>query len=149
MSRVDPFCAPQRALEEEVDEFLGRGWYERDRQGPVRGYRNGYEPKKVHLAEGTIELEVPQVRDSLEPFESLWLRAIGKRSRRLLELVPMLYVKGMSQRDIEQALIEALGVEQTGRTVVNDVCKSLRGQFEAWRAMPPGSPACSLAGTPP
>ena len=59
----------------------------------MRGYRNGYEGKRVYTAEWTIVVEVPQIRESLEPFESLWLRAIGKRSKRLLELVPMLYVK--------------------------------------------------------
>ena len=120
----------QRALEEEVSDFLGRERYERSRDGALRGYRNGYEPKKVHLAEGTIELQVPQIRDALEPFESAWLEAIGRRSKGLLELIPMLYVKGMSQRDIEAAMIEALGVEQTGRSVINEVCQSLRGEFE-------------------
>jgi len=112
----------QKTLEMEVDEFLGRKRYARSSAGSQTGYRNGYEPKKVHMAEGSIELQIPQVRESLEPFESVWLRAIGRRSQRLLELVPMMYVKGMSQRDIEDALVEALGVEQTGRTVVNEVC---------------------------
>ena len=37
----------------------------------MRGYRNGYEGKRVHTAEGTIAVEVPQIRESLEPFESL------------------------------------------------------------------------------
>ena len=42
----------------------------------------------------------------------------------------MLYVKGMSQRDIEGALVEALGMEGTGCSVINEVCRSLRGDFE-------------------
>lgn len=123
----------QRSLEMEVDDFLGRGRYERLEESAIKGYRNGYEPKKVHMAEGSIDLQVPQLRETLEPFESLWLRAIGKRSKRLLELIPMLYVKGMSQRDIEDALLEALRVEGTGRSVVTEVCKSLRGNFEKWQ----------------
>ena len=45
----------------------------------------------------------------------------------------MLYVKGMSQRDIEDALIEALSVENTSRTVVNEVCKKIRPAFEKWQ----------------
>ena len=98
----------QRVLEAEVDAFLGRGRYERAKDGAWPGHRNGYEPKSVHLAEGSIELAVPQIRDTVEPFESVWLTAIGKRSQRLRQLIPMLYVKGMSQRDVEAALVEAL-----------------------------------------
>ena len=45
----------------------------------------------------------------------------------------MLYVKGMSQRDIEAALIEALDVDQTGRSVINEVCRGLRSDFDGWQ----------------
>ena len=123
----------QRALEAEVSDFLRSERYERNKEGALRGYRNGYESKRVHTAEGTIALEVPQIRESLEPFESVWLRAIGKRSERLLELVPLLYVKGMSQRDIESALVEALGVQGTGRSVINEVCRGLHADFARWQ----------------
>ena len=123
----------QRALEAEVDAFLGRGRYERAGEGALRGYRNGYEPKHVHLSEGTIELQAPQVRKSVKPFESSWLAAIGKRSARLRELIPLLYVKGMSQRDIEGTLVDALGVEGTGRSVICEVCKELRPVFRRWQ----------------
>jgi putative transposase len=123
----------QKALEAEIDEFLGRGRYERSTDGAVHGYRNGYEPKTVHTAEGSLTLQVPQIRESLEPFESAWLQAIGKRSQRLVELIPALYVKGMSQRDIEAALVETLGVEGTGRTVITELCKELRPQFRSWQ----------------
>ena len=63
----------QKAMEAEVSDFLGRDRYQRNKDGALRGYRNGYESKRVHTAEGTIELEVPQIRESLEPFESVWL----------------------------------------------------------------------------
>lgn len=123
----------QKALEAEIDDFLGRGRYERSVDGGLRGYRNGYEPKTVHTADGSLTLQVPQIRESIEPFESVWLQAIGKRSQRLLELIPALYVKGLSQRDIEAALVQALGVEGTGRGVITELCKELRPQFRSWQ----------------
>lgn len=44
----------QRALEEEVSHFLGRGHYQRRNGNPLTGYRNGYEPVKLNLGEGQI-----------------------------------------------------------------------------------------------
>ncbi len=48
----------QKMLEQEVNDFLGRGYNERSKR-PRRGYRNGYEEKRLRSAEGEIELEVP------------------------------------------------------------------------------------------
>jgi transposase-like protein len=50
-----------------------------------------------------------------------------------MELIPLLYVKGMSQRDIEAALVEALHVEGTGRSVITEICQSLRSEFRQWQ----------------
>ena len=140
-----------RAPHRQVSDFLRRERYERSSEGALRGYRNGYESKRVHTAEGTIKLEVAQIRESLERFESVWLRAIGKRSERLLELVPLLYVKGMSQRDIESALVEALGVQGTGRSVINEVCRGLRADFARWqdRSLDKGISRCIYFWTAP
>ena len=77
-----------------------------------------------------MDLQILQEGAGSESFESVWPEVIGGRSKGLMELVPMLYVKGMSQGDMETALIEALGVEPTGRSVVNEVCRSLRMDFE-------------------
>ena len=53
----------QRILEQEVTDYLGRGYFERNAESQ-RGYRNGYETKKLKTAEGKVPLEVPQVRGS-------------------------------------------------------------------------------------
>ena len=77
-----------------MSDLLGRERYERKKEGPLRGSRNGYEDKRVNTAEETIRLKVSRIRESLELFESVWVRAIGKRFKQLVELVPMLYVEG-------------------------------------------------------
>src|SRR5437016_13622041 len=52
----------EEALEGEVADALGRGYYETGAQ-PGVGYRNGYRTGKLKSAEGAIEYEVPQVAD--------------------------------------------------------------------------------------
>jgi putative transposase len=101
----------QKAVELEVSEFLGRGHYQRHGDGLLQGYRNGYEDKQVQTGEGPLHLKMPQVRNTIDAFESVWLRSLVRRSENLAALIPQLYVKGMSTRDIEAALSDTLEVE--------------------------------------
>ena len=87
----------------------GSGWIPgaravRTRRGPL-DIGTDMSPRRFIPQRLSLTLQVPQIRESLEPFESVWLRVIGSRSERLMELVPLLYVKGMSQRDIKAALV--------------------------------------------
>ena len=59
----------EEALEAEVREAVGRGYYESGAT-PGAGYRNGYRRGRLQTAEGPIEYGVPQVADRPEPFES-------------------------------------------------------------------------------
>src|SRR6202521_4796474 len=57
----------QVSIEAEATAFLGRGHYRRgDRVRP--GWRNGYEPKRVQSEAGVLDLAVPQLRSTEEPF---------------------------------------------------------------------------------
>ncbi len=61
----------QQGLEQEQQDFLGRGHYERRGDGqPQRGYRNGYEDARFKTAEGTVGVKLPQVRDAEGPYRS-------------------------------------------------------------------------------
>src|SRR5712692_1102196 len=57
----------QVSIEAEATAFLGRGHYRRGERARV-GWRNGYEPKSVQSEAGLLELAVPQVRATAEPF---------------------------------------------------------------------------------
>ncbi len=59
----------EKALEEEVEDALGRGYYARG-DAERRGYRNGHRTGRIATAEGEVEFSVPQVRETAEPFES-------------------------------------------------------------------------------
>ncbi len=54
---------------------------------------------------------MPQVRDTIEAFDSVWLRALVRRSDKLAALIQQPYAKGLSTRDIEAALSDTLEVE--------------------------------------
>ncbi len=59
----------QVALEQEVEEFLGRTHYWRGSRRQ-KGWRNGYEPGKVKTADGLLEVALPQTRATEESFHS-------------------------------------------------------------------------------
>lgn len=89
----------QEALEKEVKEFLGGDYYERDKfKSERKGWRNGYEPKKLRTAEGNLILEIPQVRGGEEKFNSK-LKQFFKNNPDVLErLAVEMYVRGLSLR---------------------------------------------------
>ena len=122
----------QRALEEEVTAFLGRGYYKRE-QRLQKGYRNGYEPAAISSGEGKIRVELPQTRETEFPFRSVILELWQRRSENLEKLIPALYVKGLSQRDIERVLQENLGLGKVSRSVVSKLSKKIYSDFDQWR----------------
>ena len=101
----------QDILEEEVTEFLGRGKSERRDPVDARpGYRNGYgRERKLTLSCGTIGLRRPRVRDSDDHFESRVLPLFARRSTKIRELIPELYLHGLSEGDFDLALRGLLG----------------------------------------
>ena len=122
----------QRALEEEVTVFLGRGHYKRGKR-LQNGYRNGYEPAAISSGEGKIQVELPQTRETEFSFRSVILELWQRRSENLEKLIPALYVKGLSQRDIERALRENLGIDNVSRSVVSKLSKKIYSDFDKWR----------------
>ena len=101
----------QHVLEEEVTEFLGRAKSERrSGEDSDSGYRNGYAPaRKLTLSSGTIRVRRSRVRDTEERFESRLLPLFVKRSRQVAELIPELYLHGLSEGDFNLALRGLLG----------------------------------------
>ena len=122
----------QKALEQEVTEFLGRAHYQ-NAPGTTRGYRNGYEPFTVAMAEGPLTLKLPQVRDTHKPFVSTMAPIIKNRSDALEKLIPRLYVKGLSVRDIEDVLREDLKNPKTSKSVISKLSRVLKAEYDAWR----------------
>jgi len=97
----------QAAMEIEAAEFIGRASYERRGEGQS-AYRNGYKRRRVATGEGPLELLLPQTRNGAEPFQTAILGAFQRRSEVLGTLIPQLYVKGLSVRDISDTFRQVL-----------------------------------------
>lgn len=127
----------QELLEQEVSEHLGRGRYER--QGPsARGYRNGFgKPRKLSLSCGTIEIRRPRLRDLEERFESRILPVFARRSRKVSELLPTLYLEGLALRDFDRALRGLLGDgAPLSPSSIARLKEHWNEQYEAWCSEP-------------
>jgi transposase-like protein len=101
----------QSVIEEEVSAFLGREWYERRNAVDAGcGYRNGYgKPRRLSTSCGTIQIKRPRVRGLEERFESRILPLFARRTKEVGQLLPELYLHGLSQGDFELALRGLLG----------------------------------------
>lgn len=126
----------QTALETEVTEFLCRNRYERRAaaKDAWAGSRNGYGDLAVKTTAGPVTLKRPKLRGTSEQFTS---RLLGKgvtRTNALESLVIAGFVRGLSVRDVEASLAEALGPEATvSKSTVSRICQAIKDEFDAFR----------------
>jgi transposase-like protein len=127
----------QEMLEEEVSALLGgRNRYER-REGidPASGYRNGHgKPRKVAMTCGTVTVRRPRVRGLEERFESRILPLFKRRTTKVADLVPELYLHGLAKRDFELALRGLLGdAAPLSASSVARLKEKWQAEYAAWR----------------
>jgi len=122
----------QTALEVEAEAFIGRTTYVR-REAEQATYRNGYKPRHVATGEGPIELHVPQTRNGPEPFSTKILDAYRRRSETLEVLIPCLYVKGLSVRDVSDTFAAVFQDEGVSPATASRIGQTIREDFTAWQ----------------
>src|SRR4051812_43905083 len=98
-----------QAIEAEVEAFLAVHAELADEQGRRRLVRNGHAPERqIQTGIGPIEVRRPKVRDrgarDAAPirFTSAVLPAYLRRTRNIEELLPWLYLKGVSTAQFEE-----------------------------------------------
>jgi putative transposase len=122
----------QTALEAEVTAFLGRERYQRDPDASP-GHRNGHQPMTIKTTSGPLTLQRPKLRGTDQRFASALLGAQVTRTNALEALVIAGFVRGLSTRDVEATLAEALGPQAAlSRSTVSRICSQLAEEFTAW-----------------
>ena len=106
-----------QAIEAEVAEFLAGHADERDASGRTRLVRNGHLPERtVQTGIGAVAVKAPRVRDRTGElrFASAILPPYLRRTKTMEELLPWLYLKGISTGDFSDALAALLGRDAPG-----------------------------------
>ncbi|MGI5248938.1 IS256 family transposase [Actinacidiphila glaucinigra] len=106
------------ALEAEVDAYIAELAHERDDRGRRMVVRNGYhQERKVTTAAGVVEVRAPRVNDKRideatgerKRFSSAILPPWCRKSPKIAEVLPLLYLHGLSSGDFVPALEQFLG----------------------------------------
>src|SRR5438046_9756575 len=100
-------------MELELTEHVGAERHERTTERSA--YRNGYRERPWDTRVGTIELQVPRVRDG-SFFPSL-LEPRRRSEKALVAVVQEAYVQGISTRRVDD-LVQALGMQGDRKSVV-------------------------------
>lgn len=119
----------QQALEQDQEDFLGRGRYE---HATHPGWRNGYEDAALKTAEGQVAVRVPQVRGTGAPYRPKLIEFLEGNSEVLERLVTEMYARGLSTRDVEDAFRDATGELVISRSAVSQITDRLWEDYQAF-----------------
>ena len=106
------------ALQAEVDAYIAAHAAERDANGRRLVVRNGsHEPREVLTSAGAVGVTAPRVNDKRtdpetgerQRFSSAILPAWARKTPKITEVLPLLYLHGLSSGDFVPALGQFLG----------------------------------------
>jgi transposase-like protein len=129
------------ALQAEVDEYIGRHGGQDD-NGHALVVRNGYARQRTVLCgAGELQVRAPRAHDrrARHKFTSRILPPYLRKSPRLEEAVPVLYLRGLSTGDFQEALSALLGAEAVAgfsATTVTRLLQVWQDEYRAWRKRP-------------
>jgi putative transposase len=132
------------ALEAEVGEYVERSADERDGDGKRLVVRNGRaRERKLTIGSGTVPIRAPRVNDKRvdeetgerQRFSSRILPAYARRSPKVNDVLPVLYLRGLSTGDFRPALEQLLGEDASGlsSSTISRLCKDWEAEHERFR----------------
>jgi len=129
-----------QAVEAEVAEWIDSHADLKNADGHRQVVRNGHLPKRtITTGVGPIEVQQPRVldrraADEAEPFSSKILPPYLRKTKSLEELIPWLYLKGVSTGDFNEALTALVGPNCPGlsASTVTRLKTCWEDEFQEW-----------------
>ena len=141
VAREGARLALQRAIEDEVAEYLEAAKEARDAAGRRLVVRNGHKPARTVLTGvGPLEVRQPRVDDRRVDEDGVRFRFTSKvlppylrKTRAVADLVPWLYLKGISTGEMSDALVH-LGFDGSGLSPasVTRMTEQWQDHYDAW-----------------
>ncbi|HET9889551.1 MAG TPA: IS256 family transposase [Mycobacterium sp.] len=130
-------------LEAEVEAYIQRHRAARDERGHAQVVRNGQAPaRQLVTGSGTLTVRAPRVNDRRvdadghrHRFTSQVLPSYMRRAPKVTEVLPILYLRGLSTGDFQAALPVLLGEDAAGLspTTITRLTASWESEYHAWR----------------
>jgi transposase-like protein len=129
-----------QAIQAEVAAYLDAHAHLRDEQGQQQVVRNGSLPERtITTGVGAVAVKQPRVHDrrpvsQREKFSSAILPPYLRKTKSIEELIPWLYLKGVSTGDFSEALAAILGPNAPGlsATTVTRLKAVWQQEYDAW-----------------
>jgi transposase-like protein len=130
-----------QAVEAEVADFLAAHADLTTEEGRQRLVRHGHLPERtIQTGIGSVEVQQPRVRDRGSDGEKIRfspaiLPPYARRSKSLDALIPILYLRGISSGDFQEALSALLGKEAPNLSpaVLGRLKAQWKQEFERWQ----------------
>src|SRR5215208_1030714 len=126
---VKAVCA--ELMEVEVSAQIGAERGER-RPDDRMTHRNGYRAREWQTRAGTVELQIPKIRQG--SYFPSFLEPRRRSEQALLAVIQQCYVGGVSTRRVDQ-LVETLGL-RVSKSEVSRICGALDEHVDAFRSRP-------------
>jgi putative transposase len=131
-----------QAIEAEVAQWIEEHQHVTDENGRRQVVRNGHLPqRKLVTGVGEVTVEQPRVHDrrpadEREHFHSKLLPPYLRKTRSIEELIPFLYLKGISTGDFQEALAALVGPDCPGlsATTITRLKTVWEQEYRDWSA---------------
>jgi putative transposase len=117
-------------MEAEMDDHLG---YHKSERSNNDDYRNGYKTKNINSSYGSMEIQVPQDRQST--YDPQVVKKHQKDISDIDQKIISMYAKGMTTRQISDTLADIYGFEAS-EGFISDVTDKILPQVEDWQNRP-------------
>jgi len=121
----------ERLMDYEVTTQTGAPYYVREEDRKT--YRNGYRERAFDTRLGTLNLEIPKLREG--SYFPSFLESRKRSEKALISVIQEAYVQGVSTRKMDD-LVKAFGMEGISKSQVSSLCQEIDTKVKAFQDRP-------------